>query len=90
MSEKHNVERIEPVISKEAEAWENTPTGCLANLQAAIDLGQIRPKEMVVIFYDRADGQKRLVVKAVGAQQDRLIGMMDIAKMHLILDTMED
>lgn len=86
----NNVERIEPVISQEAEAWEQTPTGCLANLQAAIDLGQIKPKEMVIVFYDRADGKKRLVVKGIGAQKDRLIGMMGMAKMHLILDTMED
>lgn len=85
-----NVKRIEPVISKEAEAWEDTPAGCLANLQAAIDLKQVKPKEMLVVYYDRSKGKKRLVVKAVGTQQDRLIGMLEMAKAHLTLDLLEE
>ena len=83
----HNeLEHIHPVISKETDAWENTPMGFLSSLYASMIDGKVLPKEMVVLYYDRINGKKILKIKALGAQRDRLIGMLDLAKIKMILD----
>ena len=82
----NNIETIRPIISEETDAWENTPMGFLSSLYASMIDGKVLPKEMVVLYYDRIDGKKILKIKALGAQRDRLIGMLDLAKIKMILD----
>ena len=80
-----DIEKIDPVISAESEQWEETAEGLLTTLFYAMRNGEIKPKEMIICFFDRKDGKKRLTMSSVGTKQkEKLIGMLELCKTSLI------